>query len=53
MGKIKITLRNEEGQEVDSIKVENFGLHNIPKDWNAKHNYSIWFEDETQWDYEL
>ena len=45
----RISLRDESGQIVKSIRVEHFSLEKIPKDWNVEHNYSIWFEDEEQW----
>ena len=49
MNKKRISLRNELGNIVDFIWVDNFSLDKIPKDWEVDHNYSIWFEDEEQW----
>lgn len=52
MSKKRISLRDEKGLIVESIIVDNFSMEKIPKDWEVEHNYSIWFEDEEQWDYE-
>lgn len=52
MSKKRISLRDEKGLVVESTIVDNFSIEKIPKDWKVKHNYSIWFEDEEQWDYE-
>jgi hypothetical protein len=52
MSKKRISLRDEKGLIAESIIVDNFSIEKIPKDWEVEHNYSIWFEDEEQWDYE-
>lgn len=52
MSKKRISLRDEKGLIVESTIVDNFSIEKIPKDWEVEHNYSIWFEDEEQWDYE-
>lgn len=52
MSKKRISLRDEKGLIVESIIINNFSIEKIPKDWEVKHNYSIWFEDKEQWDYE-
>lgn len=47
----RIALRDEQGNIIESKKVDNFSIEEIPKDWKIEHNYSIWFEDEKQWDF--
>ena len=42
----RITLRDENGNVVESKKVTEFKIENIPSNWTIKHNYSIWFSEE-------
>lgn len=48
--KKRISLRDQEGQIVDSIVVDKLSIDKIPKNWTVEHNYSIWFEDEEEWE---